>query len=273
MLPELNIPILMYHEITAERLIASVSKKTQRTFILPYQAFSTQMQWLVDNGFAAISLPALLQILAGVRRLPLEKKKIIVITFDDGFAGNYFYALPILKELHLTATFFVIVNRIGLPFYMSWPQLAALIENGMDVQSHTMTHALLGQATLSRLMYELRESKCQLEENLHTPVDFVSLPHGSYQNNFKAAAQECGYAGACTSEIAYVGWQTDAYSLPRHAISSRYDLLAFTNLAHCRPEFLKQQLTASKFKRLLRRIVGEKNYNRAHHFVYNIEEG
>lgn len=270
MLPELNIPILMYHEITAERLIASVSKKTHRTFILPYQAFSTQMQWLVDNGFTTISLPALLQILAGVRRPPQDKKN-IVITFDDGFAGNYFYALPILKELHLTATFFVIVNRIGLPFYMSWPQLSALIENGMEVQSHTMTHALLGQAALSHLMYELGESKCQLEEHLHKRVDFVSLPHGSYQGNFKAAAQECGYAGACTSEIAYVERQTDAYSLPRHVISSRYDLTAFANLAHCRPGFLKQQLAASKFKRLLRRIVGEQNYNRAYHFVYNIE--
>ncbi|MCG3121018.1 MAG: hypothetical protein ALAOOOJD_03952 [bacterium] len=266
-----SIPILMYHEVTPEQQIVEVGKKTQRTFILSCEQFAKQMQWLVDNGFSAISLPTLLQILSDGHPLRAEKKS-VVITFDDGFAGNYFHALPILKQFQLTATFFVIVTRIGQPFYMSWAQLAALVANGMPVQSHTMTHALLGQATPADLVYELKESKCQIEQHLQTPVHFISLPHGSYDGNFKAAAQECGYSGGCTSEIAYVDRQTDAYFLPRVCVNSQYDLSTFAKMVQCRSDFLKQQVAARKFKRWLRRVVGERNYNRAYHFIYSIEE-
>lgn len=268
---DFEIPILMYHEVTTEQQIVQVGKKTQRTFIVSRDQFTGQMRWLVDNGFSTISLSELLQILSDDRQ-PRPEKKFVAITFDDGFAGNYFYALPILKQLQLTATFFVIVSRIGQPFYMSWLQLAELIDNGMAVQSHTMTHALLGQVTPSGLVYELRESKRQLEQHLQTPVHFVALPHGSYEGNFKTVAQECGYAGGCTSEIAYVDRQTDAYFLPRLCVNSQYDLSTFAHVVQCRPDFLKQQVTARKFKRWLRHVVGEKNYNRAYHFIYGIEE-
>lgn len=39
-------------------------------------------------------------------------KRKLVITFDDGFADNYLFAAPILNDLDLTATFFLIGNCI-----------------------------------------------------------------------------------------------------------------------------------------------------------------
>jgi len=96
---ELSIPILMYHEIAPPERVEAIAQKTQRSFIVTIEQFETQMQWLVDNGFRAVTLADLPQILSGTRpRRPGEKP--VIITFDDGFAGNYFHAFPVLRRLN-----------------------------------------------------------------------------------------------------------------------------------------------------------------------------
>jgi len=268
---EWRIPILMYHEVAKPERIDPIAQKTQRSFIIIANQFEAQMQWLVDNGFSAISLAELLQIQSGARPLrPAEKP--VVITFDDGFAGNYFQAAPILRRLNLTATIFMIVNRIGEPFYMTWQQLETMAGNGIDIQSHTMTHALLGPATMGQLIYELRESKREIEKNLGTPVHFISMPHGSCHQDFAKVAKEYGYHGGCTSEIAYVGEPSSPLALPRISVNSQYNLATFMSIAQARPEFVNRNATARKMKRMIKNFVGEKNYNRAYHLIYGVQE-
>ena len=266
-----SIPILMYHEVAEPQQVEQISQKTQRSFILAVNQFEAQMQWLVDNGFSAISLSELLKIQSGARLLrPAEKP--VVITFDDGFAGNYFQALPILRRCNLTATIFIIVNRIGAPFYMTWPQLEKMADHGIEIQSHTMSHALLGQATMGQLIYELRESKRSVEKKLGTPVHFISMPHGSCHKDFAKVAKDCGYQGGCTSEIAYAGTESSAFALPRISVNSQYNLATFMNIAQSSPEFVNRHAAARKVKKIVKNIVGEKNYNRAYHLIYGVQE-
>jgi len=66
------------------------------------QAFTWQMQ-LLANCFTVLSLP---EALARVQTNSLPPRA-VCITFDDGYADNYTYALPILKHFGLTATFFI----------------------------------------------------------------------------------------------------------------------------------------------------------------------
>ena len=268
---DFSIPILMYHEVAEPQHVEQVAQKTQRSFILAVSQFETQMQWLVDNGFSAISLSELLKIQSGTRPLrPTEKP--IVITFDDGFAGNYFQALPILRRFNLTATVFIIVNRIGEPFYMTWPQLEKMADHGIEIQSHTMSHALLGQATMGQLIYELRESKRTVEKKLGTPVHFISMPHGSCHKDFARVANDYGYRGGCTSEIAYAGAQSSPFALPRISVNSQYNLVTFMSIAQSSPEFVNCNATTRKAKRMIKNVVGEKNYNRAYHLIYGVQE-
>jgi len=268
---DFSIPILMYHEVAKPERVEQIAQKTQRTFIVTIEQFETQMEWLVNNGFSAISLTEVLQIQSGAHALrPGEKP--VVITFDDGFAGNYFHAFPILRRLNLTATIFVVVNHVGEPFYLTWQQMETMAGNGIDIQSHTMTHALLGQASTGQLIYELRESKREIENKLGTPVHFISLPHGSCHQEFAKVARDYGYRGGCTSELAFAGLHSPAFALPRICVNSQYDLATFMSIAQSNPEFVNRKAVSRKIKRAIKNFVGEKNYNRAYHLIYGVQE-
>jgi len=155
---------------------------------------------------------------------------------------------------------------------MTWQQMETMAGNGIDVQSHTMTHALLGQATTGQLIYELRESKREIEKRLGTPVHFISMPHGSCHKEFAKTANDYGYHGGCTSEIAYAEAQSSPFALPRISVNSQYNLATFMSIAQSSPEFVNRNAAARKMKRIIKNFVGEKNYNRAYHLIYGVQE-
>ena len=155
---------------------------------------------------------------------------------------------------------------------MTWQQMETMAGSGVDIQSHTMTHALLGQASMGQLIYELKESKREIEKNLGIPVHFISMPHGSCHKDLAKVANDHGYHGGCTSEIAYAGAQSAPFALPRISVNSRYDLSTFIGIVQSSPEFINRNATARQVKRMIKKFVGEKNYNRAYHLIYGVQE-
>ena len=71
--------------------------------------FDWQMRYMRKN-YDVISFQELKSIIESGDVLP---KRCAMITFDDGFADNYFNAFPILKELGMPALFSVITSRWG----------------------------------------------------------------------------------------------------------------------------------------------------------------
>ncbi len=139
----LHVPILMYHNIApppspswyssayAYRLDASLT-------VSPGQ-FAQEMGWFSENGFHAISLTRLLD--AILYQLPLPSRP-VVITFDDGRSGPFTYAVPILKQYGMTATFFITTQLIGIEVpghaYLTWPAVSALNSEGFWIEDHTL---------------------------------------------------------------------------------------------------------------------------------------
>jgi peptidoglycan/xylan/chitin deacetylase (PgdA/CDA1 family) len=117
------------------------------------------------------------------------------ITFDDGYLDNHQVAAPILKELGLTATFFVTTGFIQssvVPFWdkelpkqpgwMSWDQVGELAREGFDIGAHTVTHLDMGKCSPEQIRAELRESKTVLEQRLSRPVPLFAYPFGARNN-------------------------------------------------------------------------------------------
>jgi len=86
--------------------------------------------------------------------------KVMMINFDDSYKTQLLFAKPILDEYGFKATFFEVCGWVGKPQErQSWQDVAALQNDGMDIESHTMTHAHLNSVSPNKLNYEVGFSK------------------------------------------------------------------------------------------------------------------
>lgn len=62
------------------------------------------------------------------------KKPLVAITFDDGYVNNYNVAYPILKELELPATIFLVTNLIDSDHIMWYDKLTIALHNKLSTR-------------------------------------------------------------------------------------------------------------------------------------------
>jgi peptidoglycan/xylan/chitin deacetylase (PgdA/CDA1 family) len=191
----IELPILTYHRIDA--LEPNLPPTTRRLTVAP-EDFRRQMRWLVRRGFTTVTQRQLLAALRGERPLP---RKPVMITFDDGYRDVFANALPILESLGLRATAYVITDRIsnGDPSFLTWDRLRALQARGVEIGSHTATHADLTTMTDQRALDELLRSRRALEEKLGHPVPWLAYPFGAHDARVVKLARRAGYALAVTT--------------------------------------------------------------------------
>ena len=101
-----------------------------------------------------------------------SSNKVVMINFDDGRKSQLIYAKPILDKYGFKASFFLICGRVGTqPSWMNWQDTAELKKDGMDIESHTMTHANLNKLSANALNYEIRGSKqCFAKHGYNTTI-------------------------------------------------------------------------------------------------------
>jgi peptidoglycan/xylan/chitin deacetylase (PgdA/CDA1 family) len=139
----------------------------------------------------------------------------VALTFDDGYDDNHAYALPLLAERGLPATFFVTAGflerdeavlahlahiwrtPVDALTPLTWSQVAEMHAAGMAIGSHTWSHANLAVLAAPQATHELRGSKDVIETRLGAPVDAVAYPFGKLRHNVVAEtfalAEAAGY--------------------------------------------------------------------------------
>ncbi len=177
-------PILLYHHVAE-------TSPPSRYYVSP-AVFEDQIHSLIAWGYTPISLSRLVQALSKGARLP---KRPVVVTFDDGNLDVYQNAFPILRQYGITATFFVIVDQIGVKDYIQLDQLQDLLAAGWEIGSHTKTHADLNQVGVN-LDSEINQSRRELEDLLDTQVLSFSFPYGLTNPYATKMVREAGYQSA-----------------------------------------------------------------------------
>ncbi|MEW6187422.1 MAG: polysaccharide deacetylase family protein [Thermodesulfobacteriota bacterium] len=157
----------------------------------------------------------------------LSTKKInTVITFDDGFKSWVTFAIPLLKELNLPATFFISSGFVGLPieeeknfikmnlFLKQKPHfdisgsltvddVKKIAKEGFTIGSHTLSHCnLMKIDNIDLLKKELVEDKDRLEMISKKKIRYFSYPFGYYKNSLfdlEELLKKIGYRGAVTT--------------------------------------------------------------------------
>ena len=225
----MSIPILMYHQIDEPPPRGT----SLRGLVVAPSSFSWQMRILRLLGYRGLSMRDLEPYLQG------EKDgKVVGITFDDGYQNNLRNALPILKKYGFTATCYGVSGLIGgtnawdkgkiaeKPL-MTSQEWQAWHQAGMDVGSHTRTHARLPELTEESARQEISASKRELEEAIGCEVRHFCYPYGEYTPEHAQMAREVGYTTATTTERGRVHPATDPYRLKRIMVARATNPILF----------------------------------------------
>jgi len=172
--------------------------------------------------------------LAGRPREKGQSCRAVVLTFDDGYAAHHDVVGEKLAHFGLVGTFFVITSFLqerrsthhfnGRPqAFMSADDLRGLVSIGMDVGSHSHSHALMGALSSARARQEAGLSKQLLEQCIARSVSAFAYPYGrrnAYSRLTRTVLEECGYVTAFTQQGTPIGPLSDPLELPRISIDA-----------------------------------------------------
>jgi peptidoglycan/xylan/chitin deacetylase (PgdA/CDA1 family) len=149
------------------------------TAFLPIIAYG-QLQYSANQIPSSNQYRAYLK--AGITNSNTPNNKVVILSFDDNRKGDFTYAKPILDEYGFKATFFVICGKTSDIGAMNWQDIAAMQQDGMDIESHTMTHAHLNTLSQSQLDFEIGGSKQCLASHGYNSTIFA-YPYNEGSNN------------------------------------------------------------------------------------------
>ena len=177
--------------------------------------FCRQVDWLQER-FELVDLAEAQRRIASHQ----NHQPTLSITFDDGYAENNEFALPLLIRRKIPVTYFVTTNSVleqkpfkhdlernrKLPTH-SLDSLRALAQSGVEIGAHTRSHPDLGAMhDPHRLADEVLTSARELAQALGQPIRYFAFPFGQRENlnrDVFAMLRQAGFEGACS---AYGGW-------------------------------------------------------------------
>ena len=151
----------------------------------------------------------------------LSGKKIIYLTFDEGYENGYTNdILDTLKKKNVKATFFITgdyAKREG-------ELVQRMIDEGHTVGNHTWRHYSMPEKTLDTCREEISELDNYVQENFHYKMNVMRPPMGEFSEQTLALCSEMGYQSYFWS-FAYKDWDVNSQSDPSTALKKLNDRL------------------------------------------------
>jgi peptidoglycan/xylan/chitin deacetylase (PgdA/CDA1 family) len=208
--------IMMYHAV------AEADDDPNQLCVGP-QIFNAQMTWLARRGLRGVSIATLADAMRS-----RTHRRMVGITFDDGYISILESALPILHRHGFSATAFVLSERLGATNEWddgpSWQLLSAdgvreLAAAGIEIGSHGATHMRLADADHDRLTTEVANSRAKLSALVGTEIRGFAYPYGSMDAAARRAVRAAGYEYGCAVHAPRGG--ISIMALPRIYIGQR----------------------------------------------------
>ena len=231
-----RVPVLLYHRLISKQNPHHAEEENiDRSYAIFDTDFAAQMDYLDRSGYSTISLEEFIAYQKDDHPLP---PKPIIITFDDGFASNYFHAFPILKKYGMTAIVFATPDTESENFKkyaatdapLAISQMKEMSENGISIQSHAMTHRYLTELDVDTIRWELAESKRFLEEKVGKKVSYLAIPSGAYNRTVKNLARETGYTAVFSMRKGTNNKHSDPFGLRRLVVGQDFRIEDFRRI-------------------------------------------
>lgn len=242
------LPVIMYHSIYDD-----VAKNPD--YIVTPSTLENDLKYLHSNGYHSVLTQDLLNYIHYNKPLP---EKPVMITFDDGYYNNLYYALGLLKKYDMKAVISVVGTfteneaahdpEIPAYSYLTWENISELYSSGLvEIGNHTYNlHRSSPRKGCSRLPGETEENyhsaiyedigslQSLLAENCSiTPVTFA-YPYGSLTKESIPVLRSLGFQCSlnCFERPNYIVRDPDClFSLNRYNRSSRNTTEAFMKKA------------------------------------------
>jgi peptidoglycan/xylan/chitin deacetylase (PgdA/CDA1 family) len=168
------------------------------------ELFAKQIAWLLRKGYE--TWPASRYVEALVKRGSLPKR-LVILTFDDGYVNTLDQGLPVLCEHGFAATVFLVTGAVGqMPGWttstphahhgriLTWSEAQRAAGGGLEFESHTHSHPFLEEQPDERVREELARSRLELESRGLGRGRVIAWPYGAYETRLGALAFQEGYA-------------------------------------------------------------------------------
>jgi len=250
----------MYHSIGSTR-----SRRFRRFAVDPAE-FTAQMDYLATRGYQAVTAADLARRQASGGGLPPRP---VTLTFDDAYEDFYTTALPVLRRHGFPATLFVPTAYVGRPMelnastgeaqrrIMSWSALRDVVTEGVEVGSHSHTHAQLDLVPEDLVRNEVTRSRHLLEDQLGVPVEGFSYPFGYWSRSARAAVAAVDYRyGVAVADLMMTPGD-DMLTLPRLTVQAGIGVAGLARLLDARPTLRRRATALSRqaVSRAVRRVV------------------
>lgn len=218
-----GVPVLMYHRVDADVPRDAVG----RDLTVEPAAFAAQLRYLRDHRIATLTAAELAEDLARGER----PARAVVLTFDDGYEDAATTAVPILRKYAARGTFYVSSGFVGTPRHLTWREMRAMRDAGMEVACHGTLH--LDLSTLDRADQTREAAGCMKRFARYLggepPVTYA-YPAGKYDTTTFDVMRSLAIRAAFTEIPGDVRDLREPLALPRLRVRHDDDLARFAAL-------------------------------------------
>lgn len=131
----------------------------------------------------------------------------LALTFDDGLRSTAAVAGPLLAELGIPWSLFVVTGWAsgrhpdGHAHLLNWDEVGALAAQGVEVGSHSVSHPDFGRLGAGQATDELGASRAELTARLGSHSSVFAVPMGG-ATNWSAATQRAATEAGYTAVLA-----------------------------------------------------------------------
>jgi peptidoglycan/xylan/chitin deacetylase (PgdA/CDA1 family) len=188
---------LMQARLRYERVLIPAMRRRTRAIsgrVLCYHSVGTR-EWGVNDVPARLFRKQLeLALALGYRFVPAATiaagqggERELAVTFDDGLRTVQDIAAPILAELAIPWSLFVVCDwadgKHERPdLFLGWDEIRDLGSTGVAIGSHSMTHADFGRLSTTEARAELINSRRIIQDRIGADVDSFAIPFGQSRN-------------------------------------------------------------------------------------------
>ncbi len=184
---------LMYHEVTHD-------PQRQGDWGISPEQLEADINYFTERGYIPITAGEL----ANESMNNLEGKKILLLTFDDGYADWYTEVYPILRRTGAKATMFIVGSYINRYGYLSEWQIHEMANCGLiEIGSHTDMIHQMPKDSLTNLynsdgaddvIADIRKNTERLSTITGKDIVSISWPYGYYTDTLDwRVKNELGY--------------------------------------------------------------------------------